>query len=234
VHPGWSERWPWLRQGVTWAGTDGAFDLGLSGAEPVGQVLGRWRRLRESLGFGSAVYARQVHGSRVLVHDHAGPGFLLGEAADGHLTVLPGLLLTISVADCVPVFVVDPDRRAVALLHSGWRGIAAGIVRAGIAALAAATGSPPSRFHVHFGPAICGSCYEVGPEVHSALGLPEPPDRAPVDLRAVLHDRAVAEGVDPTAITRSTACTRCGAGRFYSHRAGSAGRQAAWIGVAGV
>ncbi len=231
VQPEWAERWPWLRQGITWAGPDGTFDLGLSGRGPVGEVLARWRRLRESLGFASAVHARQVHGARVLVHDVVQTGFLLGDSADAHVTARTGLLLTVSVADCVPVFVAAPENRAVALLHAGWRGTAAGVLEAGIHALAAAAGARSTGFHVHFGPAICGDCYEVGAEVHAALGLAPPAARAPVDLRRALFERAVAAGVDPSAITRSTACTRCDATRFFSHRNGSAGRQAAWLGL---
>jgi YfiH family protein len=230
VHPEWAERWPWLRQGITWAGPDRGFDLGLSGSAPVGEVLDRWRRLRECLGFDAAVHARQVHGARVLRHDRAPPGFLLGGEADGHVARGPGLLLTISVADCVPVFVVDPQMRAIALLHAGWRGTAAGMMEQGIRTLTEATGTPPSALHVHFGPAICGACYEVGPEVHAALGLHDPAGPAPVDLRAILSDRAVAAGVATAALTCSVACTRCEAGRFFSHRAGSPGRQAAWLG----
>lgn len=231
VQPEWAERWPWLRQGITWTGPDGAFDLGLSGTGPAGDVLGRWRQLRESLGFASAVHARQVHGARVLVHDVVQPGFLLGDSADGHVTGRTGLLLTISVADCVPVFVVAAGQRAVALLHAGWRGTAAGVIEAGLHALAAVAGARPAGLHVHFGPAICGDCYEVGAEVHAALGLESPVIRAPVDLRLALFDRAVAAGVDPSAVTRSTACTRCDGARFFSHRNGSAGRQAAWLGL---
>src|SRR5690606_18360795 len=103
-------------------------------------------------------------------------------AIDGHATRAPGLLLAVSVADCVPVSLVDPERRAVALLHAGWRGAAAGILERGLEVLAERLLARPEDLHVHLGPAICGGCYEVGPEVHRALGLPEPPAPAPVDL----------------------------------------------------
>ena len=227
----WAERWPWLAQGTTWRGTDGAFDLGLSGREPIGEVLARWRWVRQTLGFGAAVHSRQVHGSRVLRHAAGFEGMLLAGPADGHTTALSGLLLTVSVADCVPVFVVAPAARAVALLHAGWRGSAAGVLEAGVEALSSLTGARPADLHVHFGPAICGDCYEVGPEVHAALGLTGGTGRGRVDLRGVLAARAAAAGVRPHAITRSARCTRCEPDRFFSHRAGAAGRQAAWLGV---
>src|SRR5690606_25438459 len=106
-----------------------------------------------------------------LPHHHTGSaGLQLAGSADGHATMLADLLLAVSVADCIPVSLVDPGRRAIALLHAGWRGVAAGIITEGIAALRRLAGSSPADLHLHLGPAICGSCYEVGPEVYAALG----------------------------------------------------------------
>lgn len=237
VHREWAARFPWLIQGITGRGDDPEpFDLGLSGSVPVGTALGRWRALRDALGCDRAVHARQVHGATLLWHGQGTPGLVLAEAADGHATRTEGVLLTVSVADCVPVFLVDPEERAIALLHAGWRGTAAGILEAGVEALVAA-GSRAAALHMHCGPAICGDCYEVGPEVHDALGLPVPARPAPVDLRAALVDRAVRLGIDPANITVSEHCTRCGPSPFFSHRAGHAGRQFAGLalrpGVAG-
>lgn len=214
--PGWDEAFPWLVHGTT--GDD--VDLGLFGATPVGEALGRWRALRTELGASRAVHSEQVHGAEVLVHEAAEPGLLIGRGYDGHVTAVPGTLLTVSIADCVPIFLVDPVRRRIGLLHGGWRGTAVGVVERGIAAL----GGDPAAIHAHLGPAICGACYEVGPEVHAALGLPAPGGRSPVDLRAVQTHRLVAAGIPPGQGTVSDRCTRCGDG-FFSHRAGSRGRQ---------
>jgi polyphenol oxidase len=85
--------------------------------------------------------------------------------------------------------------------------------------------SDASDLHVHLGPAICGACYEVGPEVHEALGLPRPPGPVPVDLRAVLLRRALELGVQPANTSVSARCTRCEPGVFFSHRCGAAERQ---------
>jgi polyphenol oxidase len=227
VHPEWLDRFPWLVQGTTWAGAgDEPFDLGLSGEQPVGRVLGRWRELREGLGLPSAVHARQVHGAEVRTHRGSlPPGLTVMEGFDGHLTELPGVLLTVSVADCIPISLVDPGRRTVALLHGGWRGVAGGIVERALSLLADG-GAPPASLVAHAGPAICGGCYEVGPEVHAAIhpGLPAPPAPMPIDLRAAVAQRLRAAGVPAEAITLSAHCTRCGEG-FFSHRAGSAARQ---------
>jgi len=237
VHREWAARFPWLIQGITGRGEGTEpFDLGLSGSVPVGTALGRWRALRDSLGCERAVHARQVHGATLLWHGPGTPGLTLAEAADAHATRTQGVLLTVSVADCVPVFLVDPEERAIALLHAGWRGTAAGVLEAGVGALVGA-GSRAAALHMHCGPAICGECYEVGPEVHAALELPVPDRPEPVDLRAVLADRAVRLGIDPAHITISEYCTRCGSSPFFSHRAGQAGRQFAGLalrpGVAG-
>jgi len=222
---------PWLYQGTTWPGPDGSFDLGLAGQQPSGSVLDRWWQLRSALGAVGVIHARQVHGARVRVHDVCPEGILLQEGVDGHVTLAPGLALTVSVADCVPVFLVEPERHAVGLLHAGWRGIAEGIVEAGVRAMAGSGIQEPGQLLMHLGPAICGECYEVGPEVFERLKLPTPVRASTVDLRSVVRRRAIDAGLDPGRITTSGHCTRCGPGRFFSHRAGAAGRQVAFIGV---
>ncbi|MEX0893440.1 MAG: polyphenol oxidase family protein [Gemmatimonadota bacterium] len=219
---------PWLVQGTTGRGRDA--DMGLFGALPVGRAMERWHGLRERFGMPRMVHARQVHGTRVLRHEDHTPGLLIQDAADGHHTAAPGILLTVSTADCVPVFLVDEDARAVALLHAGWRGVAGGMLEAGARALAA-LGGGPEGWRVHFGPAICGPCYEVGPEVHAALGLPEPAAPTPVDLRAYLARKAVALGVPPARVSISTHCTRCDGQHFYSHRGGNPERQISVLGI---
>lgn len=226
VHPDWAERFPWLVQGTTGRGEpDGNFDFRLFGDSPSGVVIDRWRHLRLATGCVGSVHARQVHGAELLVHRHPVCGLLVAERYDGHVTREPGVLLTVSVADCVPISLVDAERRAIAMLHGGWRGVAAGILERGIAALHAVAGSAPADLCVHLGPAICGACYEVGPEVFAALGLPQPATNTPIDLRAALARRAIAAGVPPGAITISEHCTRCGDSPFYSHRGGCAERQ---------
>ena len=235
THPEWEERFPWLAQGTTSAGSAAApFDLGLFGANPVGESLARWRKLREGLGFPATAHSRQVHGARILHHaTRPVEGLLVADGYDGHLTAAPGLLLTASVADCVPVSIVAEDARAIAIVHAGWRGVVAEIVESAISMLASEYGAPPATLWVHCGPAICGECYEVGPEVHQAVH----PDReapsapTPIDLRAAIAGRAAVGGVHPERITVSTHCTLCGEGGFFSHRGGSAARQMGLLGI---
>src|SRR5205814_4875919 len=114
------------------------------------------------------------------VHDAGPPGLHVSPATDGHVTRAPGLVLAVSIADCVPISLVHPELRAVALLHGGWRGVASDILERGIDTLTGRMAAHPEELHVHLGPAICGRCYQVGPEVHRGLGLPEPAGPDPV------------------------------------------------------
>ncbi|MEZ4415984.1 MAG: polyphenol oxidase family protein [Gemmatimonadota bacterium] len=227
----WEERWPWLLARVTHPGTGGhPFDLRLFGGGSVG-AADRWLSLRAESGFATVVHAPQVHGALVLVHDHLPDGLWITDPADGHATARPGVLLTVSVADCVPVFLVDPRRRALALLHAGRKGVAARILAAGLERLQA-LGSDPANVHVHLGPSICGRCYEVGPEIHEELGLSRPDGPTPVDLPALLRSQAEAGGVRSDQVSTSGECTRCSPrGRWFSHRAGDAGRQVGLLGM---
>jgi hypothetical protein len=136
------------------------------------------------------------------------------------------VLLAVSVADCVPIFVAAPGAPAIALLHGGWRGVAAGILERGVKIVCDSFGPETGDLFVHFGPAICGECYEVGPEVPQGLGIVDR-DVSHVDLRALLAHRAIALGVAPERTTISSFCTRHGESPFYSHRGGCAERQIA-------
>lgn len=233
VHSDWAAELPWLVQGTTTRGARGReLDLGLfSGGSPGAVVQRNWGRLLALTAMTAAVHARQLHETEVRWHETGEAGLRLVEPCDGHATDQAGVLLAVSTADCVPVFAVAPGARAVAALHAGWRGASAGVMERGLEMLARRAGVDVSDLLVHLGPAICGKCYEVGPEVFTALGLPAPRAPRPVDLRGVLAARASAEGVDPSRLTISAHCTRCTGSGLFSHRGGDLGRQVGYIGV---
>lgn len=234
AHPEWSERFPWLAQGTTGRGEGEPFDLGLAGSQPVGPALDRWRRLVAATEMETVAHARQVHEADLWIHRERGaPGVMVMDGFDGHVTDRPGLLLSVGVADCVPVSVVDPDHRVVALVHAGWRGTALGIVERAIHRIVESWQSVPGALWVHCGPAICGECYEVGPEVHAGVhpGREPPSAPTPIDLRAAIFERAMALGVPAAQISISAHCTRCGPPDFFSHRGGSKARQMGVLGV---
>lgn len=237
MHPEWGDRFPWAVQGVTGAG-DGVepADFGLSGDLPVGAVLDRWERLRATSVMRTVVHSRQVHGVELCEHEAIStPGLLVARGYDGHLTSATSLLLTISVADCIPLYVLDSRTRAVAMLHAGWRGVAGAILERAVARMGERWSTRVSDLWVHCGPAICGRCYEVGPEVHRAVHprVAPPNSPTPIDLRAAVAARAVELGVERERITLSAHCTRCGPGAFFSHRGGSRGRQMGFLGLRG-
>lgn len=168
------------------------------------------------------VVARQVHGRAILVHaSTAWRGFRIVEpGADGHFTTERGTAMAVTVADCVPVFIAHPSG-AVAVLHSGWRGTAAGIAASAVDVFRK-KGLAARDLRVHLGPAICGSCYCVGAEVLEMLTGARAAGGC-VDLRGILVQQFREAGV--RTITVSELCTRCDNDRFFSHRAGDAGRQ---------
>ena len=220
--------------GITGAGNGTApFDLGLAGrTTSVATVLEHWRALQRSLPYFSAVIvARQVHGCEILWHQTAqGGGLVIREGADGHATASPGLLLAVTAADCIPIYLCDPERRLIALLHAGWRGVAAGILARGVELLAA-RGASVDKLLVHCGIGICGFCYEVGSEVFAACGVAPPAGgKGPLDLRAVLAVQAANIGVQR--VSTSPLCSRHDPG-FLSHRGsgGADGRMVAYLGL---
>ena len=199
----------------------GSFGTGTD--EPVRDVTARWSALRTLVGGsrGRLATATQVHGSTIVTHGGEWRGWLRGEDADGHVSLRRGTAMAVTVADCVPVFMAHASGAA-AVVHSGWRGTAAGIAAHAIHALFT-LGIPHAELRVHCGPAVCGRCYEVSGDVYAQLTGRHPGGPATVDLRALIADQVRSLGVRDISI--STWCTRCDHDRFYSHRAGDAGRQ---------
>jgi len=183
-------------------------------------------RLRALAGVRVLARCYQVHGATVarVLEPPRRPG--APPCADGQASSLGGVGLMVLAADCVPVALGCEG--AVAVVHAGWRGIAARVLEEGVAALRELGGRGP--IHAVIGPSAAGCCYEVGPEVIDALaGRPYASGRM-LDLHALAADRlraaGVAELVDPGI------CTICDE-RFFSHRreGARAGRQAAiaWL-----
>lgn len=178
----------------------------------------------------------QVHGVAVVEAEHAAPG----TCADASIASRPGLICAVLTADCLPVLFCDREGRHVAAAHAGWRGLAAGVLEATLAALARA-GAPASSLLAWLGPAIGPGAYEVGEEVRgaflradpSAAGAfaPSKPGHWYLDLYAAARLRLARAGV--TSIHGGDFCTHGEADRFFSHRRdGVTGRQATLIWLA--
>jgi polyphenol oxidase len=195
-----------------------------------GHERGRQARddLCERLGQRWLCASRQVHGAtvqRVRALDGRG-GEPVAIDADGHATGVRGIGAMVLTADCLPVALASVG--GVAMVHAGWRGLAAGVLEEGVRALRDVGGGDGAIVAV-VGPAAGTCCYEVGPDVHAAFGV-SVPSAQNIDLRAIARERLLAAGV--AHVLDARACTICDA-RFFSHRreGSRAGRQAgvAWL-----
>lgn len=201
------------RRGGVSEGPYASLNLGLWTEDDRGRVAENRERLRMQVGALRLAQGRQVHGSRVVVDAAA------VEDADGQVTTRAGVAAVVLTADCLAVALAGAG--AVAMIHAGWRGLAAGVLEAGIEAL----GDTPVAAAI--GPAIGPCCYAVGAEVHAAFGTAG----STIDLKAIARDRLLAAGV--AEVHDCGLCTACDPARFFSHRRdrGLTGRQAgvAWL-----
>lgn len=236
--------WPGLRivattrAGGVSAAPYASFNLGAHVGDAPGAVAANRARLRALLP-SDPLWLDQVHGTRVADADHeADPA-----PADAAVTRVPGRVLAIMTADCLPVVIAAPEARVLAVAHAGWRGLAGGVLENAVAAM----GVPPDAgLRAWIGPAIGPLAFEVGDEVRAAFArAAEPPAGAFVptgghdaagapkwlaDLPALAEQRLRAAGV--ATVVRSNLCTVAGNDRFYSYRKeGVTGRFAtlAWL-----
>lgn len=206
------------------------------------------------------VTVRQVHSNTIhrvtsgdaragLLETPEGKAVLEG---DGLITNDPGVLLAAGTADCVPVLLVDVQRRAVGAFHAGWRGTAARIVEQGVERMHAEFGTEPDKLLAAIGPSIGMCCYTVGQEVRAQfqdqfayaveLFRPLPPQEGQakftIDLWKANRRQLLDAGLQSANITTVGECTACttetsGEQRYFSHRA-QAGRTGRMLNVIGI
>ena len=227
-----------------------SFSFGLRNGDDAEAVAANRELLERGLELPSApVWLRQVHGTRVVrvTHPHPDPLPQAGEGeqlrtaaavplppftgegwdggepeADAAVTTQPGVVLAILTADCLPVVFAADDGSAIGAAHAGWRGLAAGVLEATVAAL----GTPPGRLLAWLGPAAGPAHYEIGAEVRDAFLARDPraadafvatrPGHWRVDLYALARQRLAAAGV--TRVHGGGLCTIGDPQRFFSHR----------------
>lgn len=208
----------------------GTLNLGLNTEDDPESVRENWVKfcLAAGLDRDRMAFTRQVHGDAIAAAD--APGVI--PDTDGLITDTGDLALVIQVADCVPVFLFDPCRRAVGLAHAGWRGSAKGIAGKTAAAMIEHFGCRPGDLTACIGPSIGPCCCEVGPDAAECFSSRYLRNNR-LDLWAVNRDSLIAAGMDSNAIHISRLCTVCHKDWFFSHRGdgGKTGRMAAVIGL---
>jgi len=192
------------------------------------RMAGEWARP-------PVVLLRQLHSAVCRVVDRVPEERLTGDAL---LTSVPGLMLAVRTADCLPILIADPRRRAVAAVHAGWRGTAARVSVKAVEALGSHFGCRPDDLAVAIGPGICAGCYEVGAEVarqfrdwDSTLGDVSGP--VALDLAEINRLQLMGAGVRADKVHLGAPCTACSHTEFHSYRrdGSSAGRMLSAIAI---
>lgn len=179
-----------------------------------------------------ARWLNQVHGAGVVRWEDIDSGD--PPDADAIVAAAPGSLCVVRTADCLPVLLCARDGSAIAAVHAGWRGLAAGVIEAAVAALA----TPAGNLLAWFGPAISQPAFEVGGEVRQAFCDVSPEaatafeqnerGRWQADLYLLGRQRLAAAGV--TAVFGGGLCTHGDPANFYSYRRdGSTGRMLSFV-----
>ena len=205
------------------------FNLGARSGDDPAAVAANRQALVERFGLPSAPrWLRQVHGTGVLRLDATGADTPRPAAeepeADAAVTDVPGVVLAILTADCLPVVLAAGDGSEVGAAHAGWRGLAGGVLEATVAAMH----TPAARLVAWLGPAAGPAAYEVGPEVRAAFVETDAdaadafaatrPGHWHVDLFALARRRLARAGLLADAIHGGGACTISDPARFFSHR----------------
>ncbi len=189
------------------------------------------------------VTVKQVHGSDLLVIDAPNPDFSHFHAleCDGIITNQPGVMIGVTVADCVPLLLFDPVKGVIAAVHAGWKGTAAEIGKKGVVALREVFGSAPGDILAAIGPAIGPCCYEVDQPVMDAFkkgasgweldAAPRGDGKWGLDLAAANRRQLKESGLLPENITVAEQCVSCNSDLFFSYRRdqGDTGRQMGFI-----
>ena len=199
------------------------------------RVRENYHRLTAALGTDETklVMTRQVHTDLVRVVTRADVLADLYDPipydADGLITDIPGLTLTIFYADCIPILLYDPVRQVAGAVHSGWRGTWLGILTNAVEKMVTVFGCNPREIRAAIGPGICPQCFETHADVPDAmtetLGSaaapfiePLPGGKFHVDLKGLLRLRLEKAGLGPQHVDVLPECTCCNRDLYWSHR----------------
>ena len=163
------------------------------------------------------VLPEQVHSGNVKIITNPGKY----HDTDGVIAAEKSVVLSIQVADCIPLFFVDSVNKNTGLIHAGWRGITKNIIENGVNKIYE-LGTEKESLHVLIGPSIRECCYEVGPEVAKQFEekniRPGKGDRSFLDLLGVVENKLISLGIPQKQITMMIECTQCRAETYHSYR----------------
>ncbi len=235
------------REGGVSQGYYSSMNLGINTPDERTNVEENYRLFCAATGFDveRIVLAQLQHGAnvRVVTDKDAGKGLWKPfdyENIDGLVTNEPNLILTATFADCVPVFFVDPVKKAVGIAHSGWRGCVKEISAKMIHTMERAYESDAGDILAAIGPSIGGCCFEVSEDTYyDFTDMPyfsedwcylNSQGNYEIDLWKVIRATLIENGVTEEHITISGLCTKCNPDIFFSHRA-SKGKRGTMAGM---
>ena len=229
-----------------------SLNLSFDRGDDPARVLENFKRIGASMGVNveDMVLSKQTHTTnvRVVTAEDKGKGVMRERNytdVDGMITNVPGICLVTSYADCVPLYFVDPVKKAIGLSHSGWRGTVAKIGAVTVRRMQEEFGSEPSEIYAAVGPSICQDCYEVSEDVieqfkenfaeeqWDSLFYGKPDGKYQLDLWEANHQIMLEAGIREEHISLPNLCTCCNPEFLFSHRAshGKRGNLGAFLGI---
>lgn len=223
------------RLGGVSTGPYAELNLGITRPDEREAVRENYHRFCTAIGADAAclVMTHQVHEDAIREATRADvlPDLLdpIDYRVDGLVTNQPGLCLTIYYADCLPVLLYDPKKRAIAAVHSGWRGTSLGIAPKAAKKLSDLYGSAPEEILAAIGPGIGPCCFETHEDVPAAMAekLGEEVlsfcrrlenDKFAVDLKGIVRWQLIRAGLQEEKIDTLSLCTACHPELYWSHR----------------
>lgn len=225
------------RKGGVSTGIFSSMNLNFKRGDDPDAVLENYRRMAAALNMRveDMVLSDQTHTTnvRVITEEDRGKGILRPQDysdVDGMITNVPGIVLVTSYADCVPLYFVDPVRKAIGLSHSGWKGTVGYIGQKTVEKMHEVYGSEPKDIVAAIGPSICQSCYEVSDDVAEAFRANFTADEAAdilldkgngkyqLDLWKANWYVLTDAGILPEHLSVTDLCTACHPDLLWSHR----------------
>lgn len=225
------------RKGGVSTGIFSSMNLNFKRGDDPDAVMENYRRMAAALNMRveDMVLSDQTHTTnvRVITKEDRGKGILKPQDysdVDGMITNVPGIVLVTSYADCVPLYFVDPVRKAIGLSHSGWKGTVGHIGQKTVWKMHEVYGSEPKDIVAAIGPSICQSCYEVSDDVAEAFRANFTADEAAdilldkgngkyqLDLWKANWYVLTDAGIFPEHLSVTDLCTACHPDLLWSHR----------------